>query len=454
MPTIPVKKTAVKDTANMLNLMREEVPEIKAKTAEVQAGNTETLRAMGGVILGDKNLRNSFLQWLVNRIAMVIVTSKLYQNPWSLFKRGILDYGETIEEIFVELCDPHRYDPATAEREVEKREIPDVRAVFHMLNYEYFYKQTIQYKQLHQAFLSFQGVSDLVSRIITAMYTSANYDEFQVCKYMLACAIQRGDIYPVTIGASTTKENMEAATTVIKGISNALQFMSTNYNPAGVHTYTDTADQILIMNSRFDASMDVNVLAAAFNMDKAQFMGNRVLVDGFGDLDLVRLNKLFAGNPDYTPLTEAELQSLNEIPAVLVDRSWFMIFDNLLEMDERHNGEGLYWNYWLHTWKTFSYSPFVNAVLFSKEDPTVTAVTVSPATTPYKAVGNEIAFSAQVTGNNFPSKDVTWSSSDSSVEIGTNGVAKIVSVPTAAVTITATSITDSTKSGTATITLS
>lgn len=109
MATAPVKKDNVASTTNLMNLARAEgSAEFRAATRDVVEGNTETLRAMGGVILGNKGFRNEFLSWLINRIAMVLVTSKVYYNPWQIFKRGILDYGETIEEIFVDICNPHK----------------------------------------------------------------------------------------------------------------------------------------------------------------------------------------------------------------------------------------------------------------------------------------------------------------------------------------------------------
>lgn len=453
MATAPVKKDNVASTTNLMNLARAEgSAEFRAATRDVVEGNTETLRTMGGVILGNKGFRNEFLSWLINRIAMVLVTSKVYYNPWQIFKRGILDYGETIEEIFVEICNPHKYNPEVAEKEVEKREIPNVKAVFHTLNYEYFYKQTIEYKDLHKAFLSFTGVSDLVSKIIQAMYTSANYDEFLVSKYMLGRAMLAGDFTPVDVGDTSTKDGLLASTTVIKGISNSLEFMSSDYNPMGVHTYSDKTDQILIMNAKFDASMDVNVLASAFNMDKAQFLGQRVLIDSFGSLDQNRLAKLFEMNPDYVPLTSEELEALDAIPAVLVDRSWFMIFDNLLEMDERHNGEGLYWNYWLHTWKTFSYSPFANAIAFTKGESTVTAVTIEPTAVTVKA-GGSTQLKATVEGTNFVATSVTWASDNEKVEVTSGGTVYVKKDATDTATITATSTFDPTKSATCTITI-
>ena len=78
---------------------------------------------------------------------------------------------------------------------------------------------------------------------------------------------------------------MSDIVTTIKGTSNLIEFPSRQYNPAHVFQHTDKSDQYLIINAKFDAQMDVNVLASAFNMDKAQFMGQRVAIDSFGSLD-------------------------------------------------------------------------------------------------------------------------------------------------------------------------
>ena len=110
--------------------------------------------------------QNEFLSALVNRIGRVIITSKSYTNPLRVFKKGILEYGETIEEIFVNIAKAKQFDPSVAEEEVFKREIPDVNAVFHKMNLQNFYKVTVSNEQLRQAFLSSQGINDLIGYIV------------------------------------------------------------------------------------------------------------------------------------------------------------------------------------------------------------------------------------------------------------------------------------------------
>lgn len=449
MPTIPKTQTLNATSVEILNAIRNSASTNYRDFVPTAKSTPESIRRIGEIIMQYTPLQNEFLNALVNRIARVIITSKMYSNPLSMFKKGLIDFGETIEEIFVNIANPHQYDVEESESKVFAREIPDVRAAFHTLNYKKFYKQTIQNKDLNQAFLSWDGITDLISKIVNAMYTAANYDEFVTTKYMLAKAILDGRLSAITVDANDAK----GAVTKIKGVSNALTFMSNNYNVAGVQTFTDKNDQYLLVNSQFDSEIDVEVLASAFNMSKAEFMGHRILIDGFGTLDVTRLNALFKDDPNYEEPSQDTLTALNAIPAVLVDKNFFMIFDNMYEFTENYNGQGLYWNYFYHTWKTFSVSPFANALVFVPAVPTVTSVTVSPTAITCKK-GQSVQLSVSVETENYAPKTVNWKSDTDGVTVDINGhVTVATSVTAKTAKITATSTYDATKSGECTVTI-
>lgn len=454
MATKPKIVTLTNSSVDILNAIRNNATINYKNYVPVATADAESIREIGAIIMDSPQLQNEFLSALVNRIGRVLVTSKMYDNPWSMFKKGTLEFGETIEEIFVNIAKPFQFDPNVAETNLFKREIPDVRSAFHIMNYQKYYKTTIQNDQLRQAFLSWQGITDLIAKIVDSMYTGANYDEFQTMKYMLAKHILNGRMYPVTIPA-VTEANMKSIVSTIKGVSNNYEFMSNKYNVAGVQNFSKKEDQYLLINSNFDATMDVEVLASAFNMDKTQFAGKRVLVDSFGSLDIERLNILFADDPTYTKISESDLKALDAIPCVLVDKDWFMIFDNFYNFTEQYNGEGLYWNYWYHVWKTFSVSPFANNALFIPGVPTVTSVTVSPANATVKA-GQTISLSAVVQTEYFAPQSVDWSSNTEGVTVSKGGLVTVGAnvSPDKTVTITATSVYDNKKSGTSTITVS
>ena len=460
MPNKPETVDLTRSSADILNAIRNNASARYREFIPAANPDAASVKQIGQIIMQYPALQNEFLSSLVNRIGRVLITSKMYSNPWAAFKQGLLEFGETIEEIFVNIAKPFQFDPATAENKVFKREIPDVRAAFHVLNYQKFYKATISNDQLRQAFLSWQGITDLIARIVDSMYTGAAYDEFLAMKYLLARHILQGDLYPVEIPAISAA-NMKPIISTVKGVSNNLEFMNSKYNRAGVATHSAKDDQFVIVNAEFDAVMDVEVLAAAFNMSKADFIGHRVMIDSFGSLDTARLNTLFADDPNYTELTDAEIAALDTIPAVLVDRSWFMVFDNLQNFTENFNGEGLYWNYWYHTWKTISVSPFANAVLFVPGTPTVSAVDVTPAAATVLP-GQTLKLTAAVTNAYFASTEVEWSLSvTEGAEISSNGTLYVhpdfwgsnTTTASTTITVTATSVVDSTVTDTATITV-
>lgn len=450
----PKQATLTANSVEILNTIRNSAtPYYKQMIPQAKA-STGSIRQIGNIMMNYEPLQNEFLSALYNRIGRVIITSKMYYNPWSPFKKGLMELGETVEEIFVNIAKAHTFNPEKAETNFMKREIPDVRAAFHTMNYQKFYKATISNDQLRQAFLSWQGITDLIAKIVDAMYTAHNYDEFQVMKYMLARNILNGYLYPVTV-AQVDKENAPDIVTEIKAISNELVYESQSYNLNSVYTFTEKNDQFIITTARFDAVMDVNVLASAFNMDKVEFMGHRVQIDGFDRIDENRMNELFADDPNagYIPLTEEEKAALKAVPAVLIDRDYFMIFDNLYKFTEDYNGEGLYWQYWYHAWKTFSTSPFANAVIFVPGTPGVTSVTVSPATATVNK-GAMLQLNAAVVTEGFAPKSVVWSINSELSTITQAGLLSVSADETAAtITVTATSTFDGDKAATATITV-
>lgn len=426
MPVKPsVKPAKAKlDPVGVMQAVMEETPELaspllergiirKADDGSVNiSGTTETIHAIGDYVTNFTPAANAFVNALVNRIAFVTISSKMYTNPWAVFKKGRLEFGETVEEIFVNLAKPFQFSPSTAEREVFKRHIPDVRAAFHTMNFQKYYPVTISDDQLRQAFLSWQGVTDLIARIVESVFAAAQTDEYLVLKYMLARAILNGDIAPVVVPAMS-KENASDIATVFNETSMNLEYQSNAFNIAGVTTHTPQSEQYLITTTKFRAVMNMNVLAAAFNMDKAELMGHVINVDSFVNMDWERLDLLFTGengkkDPSYKPWTEEEKTTLAGIPAVMTSIDFWQVWDNFEKMTENYNGRGLYWNYNYHVWKTFSISPFAQAAVYTVTAGTVTGVAVSPtaATLP---PGADIELAATVSRTGVVSKSVEWS---------------------------------------------
>lgn len=405
------------NSAKIMNYIRQNSPKAYRDAVPVAEETAESVRAVGNIILGNEDLYNSFAPALINRIGRVVIQSKLYRNMFESFKLGYMELGDVVEEIFVNLINPHPFDPEVAEEKWMRRELPDVLSAFHKINFKCFYKLTISYEELRAAFLTWSGLHDLVGRLIEQAYTSANWDEFIMFKYLLAKAAIQKQMYPIEV-PDPDATNAKAVTTAMVAASNALLFMDASYNAMGVTTYTDKDSQIMIINTKFAAIQDVEVLAQAFNMDKAMLQGRVVMINGFNMTpgEMKRLKKLEKVIGTQFPQFSADdLALLETIPAMLVDEKFFIVIDQLFDLKNAENGEGLYWQYWLHTWKLFSWSPFANAILFTTTESAVTAVTITPATATVKK-GATRQFDASVTATGLAGEGVVWT-----VAPGTNG---------------------------------
>ena len=209
-----------------------------------------------------------------------------------------------------------------------------------------------------------------------------------------------------------------------------------------------------MIDSAADALIDVKVLAVAFNMSIDEFEQRKIVVDGFGDLDTELIAELFEDtDATYHEFTAAEMTALNQIPLILMSEDFLMIYDNLIEMRDLENGEGLSRNYWLHNWKTLSISPFENAVLFVPGEPTVNSISVTPATATV-APGSTLALQITVNVSNYAPKAVNYASNNDKVTVDASGLVKIAEDATGTATITITSVFDSTKTATVTLTIS
>lgn len=414
----------------------------------------QRLRDIGEVITSYQAHTNAFLDQLVNRIAYTLISSRLYRNPWAAFKRGYMELGETVEEVFVNLASAHQFDPEVAETEVYKRELPDVRAAFHTMNYQKFYKVTISRSELRMAFLTFDGLNNLVSKIIETLYTGANYDEFLMMKYLIAKNALSGHMATQTIPVATL-ENADQIVSSLRMLSQDVQYMSTNYNYAGVTTYSDMSSQYLILSNAFSSIIDVGSLARAYNLDKAELLSRTIGVNNFQFTgpELKRLANLIFDDESLEVFTATELAALATIQALLIDKDWFMIFDNEDFMDAQKNAQGLYFNHFYHVWKTFSSSPFNTAIVLTSDTQTVTAVSVEPANATAKK-NTQTQFSATVTGTPMVNKAVTWAIDSEVSKIDNRGVVTVSGKETkASLTVTATSVADPTKTATATLTI-
>lgn len=366
MATKPRITTNTNITADIINATRNSASVLYREAVPFITPDAEALRGIGTIIMQNPALENEFINTLVNQIAFARIASRMYSNPLKTLKKGVIDSGETVEDIFVQIADVYQYrtvggidDGSTAEK-LFKNYDSDVRTAFYIMNSQLTYPVTVSRAKLKTAFKSFAGMDELISALIQSVYSAAQYDEFMVTKYLVAEQILNGRISYYTYDETGAKY-LNCATQLRKA-SNDMKFMSTDKNIAGVLTYTDDSKKVILINTDLDANVDTNVLSAAFNMPYVDYLNRRILIDGFGVLDIARLNTIFKDDPTYVEPSADDMAFLNSVGAILIDEDFVQIYDNVFEMRDQQVANTLDHNYFLHMWQTYAVSPFANAI--------------------------------------------------------------------------------------------
>lgn len=352
-----------------LNLVREMADD--SYRERVPKATKDNLTDIGMAINTYDPIYSQFMQ-LMGRIAFTIVRNLNFENPLAKFKRGLLEYGESVQEYFVNLAEPHQYDELEDldDWHMLKTEKPEIDASYYHVNYEIYYKQTIIRREVKRAFLSQSGVSDLLDRIINTMYVAYAMDEYLIMMYLLAKGYINKTI-PTFYADSTNIPVFMGAT---RGVSGAMTLPSTRYNYAGVENSTEISREVVLINPWFEGQLDAESLAYAFNSGKADFLQKRVVINGFNEINYTRLKKLLSTKKGQISTTAAavftdeELTQLAKIKCFIVDEEWFSVWDEDLELTDFYNGEKKGWSYWLHCAKIVGSSPYMPAVCLTDDD--------------------------------------------------------------------------------------
>lgn len=330
---------------NVMNAIHSEASELYQQ--RVPLATRDNIAEVGRAVMGFKETENEFLSALVNKIAMTIVHNKTFRNPLSILKKGSVPFGKNIEEIYTNPVTGTTFDPSGAD--LLTRAIPDTKAIYHAMNRQGKYKVTISKAQLITAFRSWNDLERLLDSIVNALYSGDNMEEFMLMKSLFSSAIAGKKIRTIDLDMNITdKASASAFVKAVKTVGQGMTFPSSAYNSyyeinketdaKPVVTWTPLENQVLLLRNDISVNVDIELLAQAFNVSYAEMKQQTLLVDTFTDAP--------------------------RCAGVLCDRAFVQVYDNLEQVENFHNGEGLYDNFILHHWQTYSLSLFANATAF------------------------------------------------------------------------------------------
>jgi len=320
--------------------------------AKVPSATPYNIAELGNIIASGsyQPQTNEFVNSLINRISLTMIRNKSFSNPLAMFKKGSQPLGTAIQDIYTNPTDAEAYE-LTNEAMAKLLQIakPDTKVVYYERNRQDLYTKTIAREALQGAFVSWEKFDEFVASITNSLYASNYIDEFKYTKELIDAAYDNDKVIVETVSAVNSEENAKAFLKKVRALYTKMACPSSNYNAyskyetgASITTWTDPERLVVILPADVAAEVDVEALAAAFNIDKADFIGRVITVDKFEN---------------------------EEIQGIICDESWLQIYDNLFRFDEFYNARTMTWNEYLHVWGTYALCPFANAVVFATAQP-------------------------------------------------------------------------------------
>lgn len=355
------------DNVQLLNTVRQYCPQdYQNRVPAVTQGNIESAIRAFQTYTADWD---TFLGVFLQKIGLQVIRKSEFTNPFSPFKMAPMRLGSKIEEVAINLQKAHAYKNNCYD--VFNGDLPDTRVNWHSTNrHDYYSVQAPLEDVMRQAFISEYSLSQYLGSLVDNLITSDQADEYLIFKELFAEYAENEGFYNVQVADVLSAADKAAASRALvskmRGMYRKVKFPSANYSPEGRNAGLVTVgrDMVLVMTADVEAVIDVESLAAAFHMDKADFLADNVVII------------------DEWP------RGFSGVQALLVDRDFFMVTDTLRTMQPAPiNPCNLSQSYFYHVWEIISYSRFVPAISFSTASST--SLPATPAAVTSFSIGIE-----------------------------------------------------------------
>ena len=374
-----------KGLQNSLNAIREISSTIYHQYVPVIEDNTD-IGTFASPILSVPEVQNEFISALINRIVYTQVVTKSFNNPLRGLEGAVMPLGYAGQEIYVNPGKATQYNVEDTAGLLQKYE-SDVKVQYLVKNMDLQYKVSVVRTKLKEAFVTWEALDQFISGLSQSLYNGMYIDEYRYTKALVSSAYANNGVIVETVSTSPTASESAAKSFITKAREYFLNFQtpSTAYNSwakvggAGkpVTTWSNPEDIVMIIRNDIRSYLDVNVMAAAFNIDSATLLGNIYLVDNF-DVYSDDGVKVFDGSAIY---------------GMLADRNWFKIKPVDQFMEEFYNPNNRMRTFFLNNIKMYEYSLFANGVIFASGE-----ATVNPTAFKFFIDGEEVT-SATITKN-------------------------------------------------------
>lgn len=322
-----------------------------------------TIGEFGAPILDSQNLAvlNDFVG-LLKKVVFTAVYNKTFNNPLVDLEGERMPLGQFIEDVYVNPSKARGFNVNDFAGLLQKYDA-EIATQYLSVNSDLQYCVTITREKIRNAFTSWDQLEGLISGMVNSLYNGAYITRYNQAKGLPLAAFKRGAIKYEVVNDPVDEQTAKAMVRKMRADYSKFQIPSTKFNAwadvkgpdaFALKTWSSPEDVIVMISADVEALLDVEVLAAAFNMSKADFLGRVIVVDDFSQY-----------NEDGSVAVDGSM-----IKAVVCDKAWFKIKTQDFAMDEFYNANNRTWQYYLNDVRLVNYSLFANAKIYTTSEPT------------------------------------------------------------------------------------
>lgn len=279
---------------------------------------------------------------MAGKIAEQVIREVEADDRLAVFDKKLVENGDTIETVVTNLAVGTSYDSTGAGALTRSNPSLSVR---------YFkdwdrrkFKTTIDTSALRKVLEAPKNVSELSTKIVGELSEGDKQEKYDYTKQLLRDSKATADGGTSTLGgtlvnyetvAFSTGIQYKKVLTALKNAVSKMTFVNNSCNSAGIKRKTRKEDIVILMPYYLKNEIDVNDLAGAFNLSKAEVESKIIEID---DAPVSKYTYIY-----------------------VVDRNAVLTYTRLFAMEDQKNADGFYWNYFLHTERLYAICPLFDA---------------------------------------------------------------------------------------------
>lgn len=280
---------------------------------------------------------------MIGKVAQSIIRENSTENHLSVFDKGFVQDGDTIEQAVILLAESQAYDKDGAH--TLDRETSQKFAVKYFKNWTAkTFKKTIDISELRKVLMGKESPEDVSTKIINSTTEGDKQEQYEDIRNMMPWGKQVADggtgavlVKAATVDFDEINSTIDYKNTLIamKDAISGMQFTNTSFNSAGIKRKTKLEDIIILMPYTLKNRIDVDELAGVFNLDKEEIKER-----------IIETDDTVADGYYYI---------------YIVDKWAVVDYTRLYQMLNQLNAEGRFWNYYLHTDRLYGLSGLFDA---------------------------------------------------------------------------------------------